>query len=89
MPSSSDDEPELTYINVAIALSFIVVDSPFLQRHVVDGSYIFCCAWIGNREICSCCFGTMFNSVIFDGILHRFLVSIPLGCFTLGEVFLF
>lgn len=89
MRSSSDDEPELTYINVAIALSFIVVDSSLLESHFVDGSHIFCCTWIGNREICSCCFGTMFNSVICDGTLHRFLVSILLCCLMRGEVVLF
>ena len=69
-PSSSDDDPELTYINLAIALSFIVVDSPPFQSRLADGSYFLCCARVGNREVCSCCFGTMFNTVICDGILH-------------------
>lgn len=66
MNVAKEDDLELTWVNVLIALSFILVDGISLQ--VSDNSHLFCLLWSRNREIHHGGLCAMSNSIIPHGI---------------------
>src|ERR1700737_4296562 len=64
-----EQEPELTWVNVAIALSFILVDGTS-SGMVADDSCFLRCIWSWHREIRSSGLSTMFNPTIPHGTRH-------------------
>jgi hypothetical protein len=63
------DDPELTWVNVGIALSFILIDgnSCFPLAFVLICSRSFHRSWLGSRKVRPCRFGTMSHSTHHHG----------------------